>query len=152
LPPPRAGALEHERRESSWLFSAASMPCMLTTSPHNLPERQSPGWRRRAEADSRDGADRTSRRGRRRQGEAIMGNFWVTGIEVIQAVQTPDNAVPLIGHKPTFVRVYVQSDAPVEVSGRLDVQAPDGGVRHLSSFGSRVTATPAGSRRDQWGE
>ncbi len=36
----------------------------------------------------------------------------ITGMEVIQSVQTPNNTVPLIKGKRTFVRVYVRSDDP----------------------------------------
>src|SRR5215469_11918402 len=79
-------------------------------------------------------------------------NFWITGMEVIQAVQTPDNAVPLIGHKATFVRVYVKSDVAGTLSGRLHVPAPGGGTRELQPINSPITATPQGSRREQWGE
>jgi hypothetical protein len=37
------------------------------------------------------------------------GNIWVTGIEVTQGIQVPNNLVPLVGYKATVVRVYAQS-------------------------------------------
>jgi len=40
---------------------------------------------------------------------AGVGDIWVTGIEVTQAIQTLDNRIPLIAYKPTAVRVYVRS-------------------------------------------
>jgi hypothetical protein len=73
-------------------------------------------------------------------------------MESIQSVQTPDNAVPLIGHKATFIRVYVQSDTAGTVSGRLDMPVPGGGTRELLPLNSPITATPLGSRREQWGD
>jgi hypothetical protein len=89
-------------------------------------------------------------------------NFWITGMEVIQAVQTPDNQVPLIGHKTTFVRVYVKSDASVDVTGTLKASVTGGGARELSPYFGRlslhpgnavvVTATPQGSRREVWND
>jgi hypothetical protein len=39
----------------------------------------------------------------------VLGDIWITGVEVTQAIQSPDNLIPLIGGKPTAVRVYVQS-------------------------------------------
>jgi hypothetical protein len=44
---------------------------------------------------------------------AGVGDIWITGIEVTQAIQTLDNRIPLIAYKPTAVRVYVRSTEDV---------------------------------------
>jgi len=101
-------------------------------------------------------------------GPYLLPSFWITRIEVIQAVQTPDNHVPLIGHKRTFVRVFVQSQASVSVTGSLKASVLGGGTRELSPYfpallapqplpGSSgnvivVNASPQGSQRAQWND
>ncbi len=40
---------------------------------------------------------------------SLEGDIAVTGIQVVQVTQRPDNSVPLIAEKPTVVRVFVKS-------------------------------------------
>ena len=79
-------------------------------------------------------------------------DFWITGIEAIQSVQTPDNGVPLIGHKPTYVRAYVQSDVGMNITGVLRATDAGGRVRQISASAPSVTATPEGSQRGLWSQ
>lgn len=80
-----------------------------------------------------------------------MSDFLITGVEVIQAVQKPDNSVPLIGHKTTFVRIYVKSNPGTALTGVLDVAVPGGGpARQLPPLSEPVMATPQGSDRTHW--
>jgi hypothetical protein len=73
------------------------------------------------------------------------GNIWITGIEVTQGIQVPNNLVPLVGFKATVVRVYVQS--------REDSNGPWNDVRaQLSVSGSSgihgssvINVSPTGS-------
>jgi hypothetical protein len=73
------------------------------------------------------------------------GNIWITGIEVTQGIQVPNNLVPLVGFKATVVRVYVQS--------REDSNGPWNNVMaQLSVSGSSrthgspvITVSPTGS-------
>jgi|GEM_PF-2802274 hypothetical protein len=77
--------------------------------------------------------------------------FWITDVEVIQSVQTPNNAVPLIGHKPTFVRVYVQSAAEMDVTAVL-VTTNAAGPYELKPLIPILKATPQGSQRKNWSQ
>lgn len=73
------------------------------------------------------------------------GNIWITGLEVTQGIQVPENLVPLVGFKPTVVRVYVRSQE--------DSNGPWNNVRaQLSVRGSSethgspvITVPPGGS-------
>ena len=73
------------------------------------------------------------------------GNIRVTGLEVTQGIQVPNNLVPLVGFKSTVVRVYVQS--------REDSNGPWSNVRaQLSVSGSSgvhgspvINVSPTGS-------
>jgi hypothetical protein len=96
-----------------------------------------------------------------------QGDVWVTGIEITQAIQTYDasnpalsNQIPLIGFKPTVVRVYVQSAEDArgpwsDVTARLtlsdaDDTAPYRITRHEhvpSNSSEIVRVSPAGSNR-----
>jgi hypothetical protein len=83
-----------------------------------------------------------------------MGKFWITGWEAVQAVQLPDNSIPMIGDKTTFVRVYMKSDSDVEVTGYLTMQNSMGTYVHIlpmnssSTTGNRsVNVTTSGSDR-----
>lgn len=73
------------------------------------------------------------------------GNIWITGIEVTQGIQVPNNLVPLVGFKATVVRVYVQSredsNGPWHnVTAQLSVS------RSSRTHGSSsITISPAGS-------
>jgi hypothetical protein len=84
--------------------------------------------------------------------------FWITDVEALQVIQTPNKGVPLIGGKPTFVRVYVgsneQNHGPWNnVTATLDVTAPAFTRTHkpLSINGNRtITVSSTGSHRDRW--
>ena len=56
----------------------------------------------------------------------LVGCMSISGMEVVQAVQTPGNTVPMVALKPTFVRVYVRSvelsHGPWQVDARLTVK------------------------------
>src|SRR5262249_40577741 len=39
------------------------------------------------------------------------GRVFITGMELTQSIQTPENQIPLVADKVTFVRVYVQAEA-----------------------------------------
>lgn len=47
-------------------------------------------------------------------------------MEAVQAVQLPDNSIPLIGFKSTFVRVYLKSDSSIDITGYLITDTPEG--------------------------
>ena len=87
-------------------------------------------------------------------------DYWITGVDVVQGVQNPVNGIPLVAYKPTFVRVYVQSNeanhGPWRVSSRLVVKNPTGTQVELmpSTFdpSASITVSPSGSHRDQWGD
>ncbi|MBK9757445.1 MAG: hypothetical protein IPO88_28880 [Nannocystis sp.] len=67
-----------------------------------------------------------------------VGDLVVTGMEVTQAIQVPDNRIPLIGGKRTLVRVYIRG---VEDSrGRWDAVTGTLAVRNVGggSAGERV--------------
>lgn len=94
----------------------------------------------------------------------FLGDLWVTGMEITQAIQVyPDNSIPLIGYKLTFVRVYLQSNedargAWVNVTGRLTVRnrsGADGGAPiperalfPINGSGGVITVRPSGSGRN----
>jgi hypothetical protein len=78
-----------------------------------------------------------------------VGDIWITGIEVTQAIQTLDNRIPLIGGKPTAVRVYLRSAEDArgpwrEVTASLMVE----GRRYFPSLPvGTLEVSPAGSDR-----
>ncbi len=82
---------------------------------------------------------------------AGVGDIWITGIEVTQAIQTLDNRIPLIAYKPTAVRVYVRSteDARGPWSGVMARLTVNGHSYAPSLVDPRVgiTASPLGSDR-----
>ncbi len=87
----------------------------------------------------------------------ILGDIWVLGMEITQAIQVyPGNPIPLIGVKPTVVRVYVQSleggAGPwTDVTARLTVTG--GGTRGIvllpstTSPSATITVPTGGSNR-----
>jgi hypothetical protein len=82
-------------------------------------------------------------------------DYWVDGIEVVQAVQTSIvNSVPLVANKPTFVRVYLASDGrrPWKVNARLIVKDVITGKKHevLPSLPWPISVSPGGSHRNKW--
>ena len=78
-----------------------------------------------------------------------MAWFTIRGLEFIQAVQTSSNSVPLIGHKPTYLRVFLSSGIPVEVSGGLRFANRGFETRPLNPG---IIPTPQGSNRRKWQE
>jgi len=80
----------------------------------------------------------------------------------VQGVQTTLNGVPLVAYKPTFVRVYVQSNESkhgpwTDITARLTVKDLSTGVTHeLSPLNFNpnytITVSPTGSHRDLWGD
>ncbi len=82
----------------------------------------------------------------------VQTDFWLTGLEVIQSVQTPDNGVPLIGNKTTYVRAYVQSDQPTYISGNLTTTDPNGRQRSIVPTSPTISASPQGSTRSAWSQ
>ena len=89
-------------------------------------------------------------------GCAKHDDYWITGIEVVQASQTNVlNAVPMVADKPTFVRVYLQSLQPAQtwrLAAQLNVHDfATGRDTKLSPVNfAPVSAPVAGSRRDLW--
>jgi hypothetical protein len=85
----------------------------------------------------------------------ISHSYWITGMEIVQAVQTPNNEVPLIGFKTTFVRVFVQSSRNRnDITGRLFVPSAEGSTRQLLPIVSNqeltIAVSPTGSDRTKW--
>jgi hypothetical protein len=82
---------------------------------------------------------------------AGVGDIWITGIEVTQAIQTLDNSIPLIAYKPTAVRLYVQSveDGRGPWSGVMASLMVNGHTYYPSLVNPRVgiIASPTGSDR-----
>lgn len=82
---------------------------------------------------------------------AGVGDIWISGIEVTQAIQTLDNRIPLIAYKPTAVRVYVRSmeDARGPWAGVMARLMVNGHSYAPSLVDPRVgiTASPMGSDR-----
>ena len=70
----------------------------------------------------------------------------VLGIEVCQTVQSLDNSVPLIAHKPTLVRVYLDHSSllqPVTLRGELTLRSTENGpATYLPSL-NEIRADPA---------
>lgn len=72
----------------------------------------------------------------------------ISGLEVTQAVQRPDNSVPLVSGRPTMVRIYAQTNSPGSGAG---VYASLAGSRNgtplpgspLQVGPGSVSATPA---------
>lgn len=59
--------------------------------------------------------------------DQARGDIWIEGVEWVQVVQTPGNEVPMVGGKPTAIRVYVRgrddSNGPwISVSAQLRVE------------------------------
>lgn len=84
-----------------------------------------------------------------------LGDIWVVGIEVTQAIQVyPGNPLPLIGYKPTVVRVYVRSSGSgwTNVTARLTVTGNGVTGRVLLprtvSTSNTITVSPRGSNRN----
>lgn len=79
----------------------------------------------------------------------LPGDVRVTGVEVTQAIQTDDNAIPLVGAKPTAVRVYVRSREDAggvwRVGARLT--GSDGSRPLVPANASTIIASPGGSDR-----
>ncbi len=82
---------------------------------------------------------------------AGVGDIWITGIEVTQAIQTLDNRIPLISYKPTAVRVYVRSteDARGPWTGVMARMIVNGHSYTPALVDPRagITASPMGSDR-----
>jgi len=76
----------------------------------------------------------------------------VDNIEVVQSVQGPGQAVPLIAGKVTVARVYLSGGPLQGVTGALAVRGPKGGSPDPRSIQSEqaigVGSTSLGSRRD----
>jgi hypothetical protein len=92
--------------------------------------------------------------------EETEGDIWITGVEVVQAVQVyPGGGIPLIADKPTVVRVYVRSREDAlgpwnRVTARLtvrDIRERGFGERTVSPTmpnpRGEITVTTAGSDR-----
>jgi hypothetical protein len=82
----------------------------------------------------------------------VGGDLWPVAIEVNQAVQEPGNGVPLIGGKPTVVRVFVRATADSRgawgpVTGTLVTHRADGTTAtHLPALGPTTPDTGAPDR------
>ena len=87
---------------------------------------------------------------------APAGCYSISGMEAVQAVQTPKNGVPMIALKPTFVRVYVRSvevsHGPWHVDARLTVKDAVTGTQHeLAPLNpGPITVATDGGQRDRW--
>jgi hypothetical protein len=88
---------------------------------------------------------------------------WITGMTPVQGVQTTLNQVPLVAYKPTFVRVYVQSNESkhgpwTDITARLTVKDVTTGTTDtllpVNTFNanSTITVSPTGSHQDKWGD
>lgn len=75
-------------------------------------------------------------------GAILTTNVRVTGLEITQGIQKPDNSVLLIQDKRTFVRLFVQSDGP-NVSGVTAVLDGNGGT--CGYLGELLPANPIGT-------
>jgi hypothetical protein len=83
--------------------------------------------------------------------------FWITGMDAVQAVQTPAGGVPLITGKPTFIRVYLRSNEQghgpwKNVSAKLTVTSGVGVRIHTPISPAKIVAPPNGSDRKRWGD
>lgn len=73
-------------------------------------------------------------------------NMSVTGLEITQGIQKPDNSVRLIQNKRTFVRVFVKADAAwvpgvtASLEGYVD-GAPLGVVFPVNNTGTKITVS-----------
>lgn len=95
-----------------------------------------------------------------------VGDIWVTGMEMTQAIQVYgtggalDNGIPLVSGKKTVVRVYVQSDnfTPPwnNVTARLTVTGGREPGRILlpltGNSSASIQVSPGGSRRIWWSD
>jgi hypothetical protein len=87
---------------------------------------------------------------------------WITGMSPVQGVQTTLNGVPLVAYKPTFVRVYAQSNESkhgpwTDITARLTVKDLSTGATHEllpANFNPNytITVSPTGSHRERWGD
>jgi hypothetical protein len=86
----------------------------------------------------------------------LVGCMSISGMEVVQAVQTPGNTVPMVALKPTFVRVYVRSvelsHGPWQVDARLTVKDAAAGTQHELApiHPTPIAVSPAGGDRGRW--
>ncbi len=77
-----------------------------------------------------------------------LTNMRITGMEITQGIQRPDNSIRLIEKKRTFVRVYVKSDGPPipGVTANLIGMSGDkllGDLVPVNSIGTNLTVDPA---------
>ncbi|HET7180918.1 MAG TPA: hypothetical protein VFI15_01660 [Candidatus Limnocylindrales bacterium] len=84
---------------------------------------------------------------------AVAGDLWPVAIEVNQAIQEPGNGVPLIGGKPTVVRVFVRATPDSRgdwgpVTGTLTTHRADGTSATHLALGP---TTPQGDAPDRYG-
>ncbi len=90
-------------------------------------------------------------------------DYWITDMQVVQGVQTNLNTAPLLAQKPTFVRVYVQSNEAnhgpwTDITARLVVRDPQtkAQIDELLPVTPRpnytITVSPVGSHPDKWGD
>src|SRR6478735_7058019 len=63
-----------------------------------------------------------------------MTTFWIEKIERVQAVQDEAGSVPMIGGKPTFLRVFPASESRIQLSGSALV-GPAGSATVLHPIG-----------------
>lgn len=79
-------------------------------------------------------------------------NLCITGIEVTQGIQKPDNSVVLIKGRRTFVRVFVQSDGPAVPGVSMILYRVDSlgaimdSVLPANSVGTNLTVQPSPQR------
>lgn len=79
--------------------------------------------------------------------DSARGDVWIEGVEWVQVVQTPSNQVPMVGGKPTAIRVYVRSREDsngrwANVTARLQVE----GSARVHRAGP-IIVSPSGSDR-----
>jgi hypothetical protein len=82
-----------------------------------------------------------------------VSDFWIRKVEAVQAVQNEAGTVPMIGGKPTFLRVFVGSTAPMRL--RASAMAGTGSTAELvlptGLAGTGVlTSTGSGGDRTAW--
>jgi hypothetical protein len=83
-------------------------------------------------------------------------DVWINEVDIVQGVQTMTNSIPLVAHKPTFVKVAVQSDeqghGPWTASGNLTVRELSTG--HTDTYTplpfSSIPISPTGGNREKW--
>jgi hypothetical protein len=87
----------------------------------------------------------------------LSGCMYISGVEFVQAVQTPDNGVPMVAVKPTFVRVYVRASeawhGPWNLDARLVVRDETTATEHeLAPLNHTPIVAPPNVDRGQWGQ